>query len=82
MFNILCLTCINTHSLVDWGFNYEIAKRRADEALYQKLEVSKNYPALPKCCQIAAVEQLHISRGCLLNLLRYEAARLNEASLF
>ena len=73
---------INALSLIDWDFNYKIAKRRADEALYQKLVVLKNYPALPNCSQISSAEQLHIFRGSLLNLLRYEAARQNEMSLF
>ena len=51
--------------------------------MYQKLEVSKNYPTLPNCNRISiATEQLHISLGSLLNFLRYEAASQNKASLF
>ena len=59
-----------------------MAKRRADLTLSKKLDVLKNYRALPKCSQRAAAERLKISRGYLRNLLRDEAVLQNEASLF
>ena len=57
-------------------------KRRADVALSKKLEILKNYRAVPNCSQRAAALQLNISRGCLRTLLRDEAVLQNKASLF
>ena len=59
-----------------------MAKRRVNAALSKTLEIFKNYQALSKCSQRAAVDQLNISRGCLQNILNDKAALQNEASLF
>jgi len=42
-------------------FIFKMAKRRADVALSKKVEVLKNYLALPKYSQRAAAERLNIS---------------------
>ena len=53
---------------------------RKDIAMLKKHELLKKYPALPKCSQRAAAEQLNISRGCLRNLLGEETVLQTEAS--